>query len=140
MSSKRRSGYESIDESADDTELEEMSKDGDTADEKQSGCCARFRTSLAYFFTDWPWETVEYISVPKAAATAEKKLRQDDRRSSSSKVIIGCMFCHSVIAIIARHNWNRCSIHDLLSPRSHQHRSNADPKHHYKAPGLQYEK
>ena len=50
MSSKRRSGYESIDESADDTELEEMSKDGDTADEKQSGCCARFLTSQVYFF------------------------------------------------------------------------------------------
>ena len=127
MSSKRHSGYESIDENTDDTELEEMSKDGDTADEKQSGCCARFLTSQVYFFTDWPWETVEYISVPKAAAAAEKKSRQADR-SSSSKVLIA----YSVILLLQLLlvTTGIVAIHDLLSPRLHQHRSNADAKHH----------
>lgn len=85
MSSNRRSGYESID----DSELEEPSEDGDTAaDEPESGCFARFRTLQVYFFTDWPWETAEHISVPKAAAKKEKSRKAD--RSSSTKVLIAC--------------------------------------------------
>ena len=85
MSSNRRSGYESID----DSELEDTGEyGGASADEPESGCCTRFRTLLVYFLTDWPWETAEHISVPKTAAEKEKSRKAD--RSSSTKVLIAC--------------------------------------------------
>ena len=75
MSSRRGASY--IDDTYDDENSSELllsvratdtdqdaESDEEDTDDREYGCCARFLTILVYLLTDWPWETVKYISMP----------------------------------------------------------------------------
>ena len=43
---------------------QDTESDEEDPDDREYGCCAYFLTILMYLFTDWPWKTVKYISMP----------------------------------------------------------------------------
>ena len=45
-------------------EREQLLPDIDSSQNRSCKCCKSFTPYLAFFFTNWPWETVKYISTP----------------------------------------------------------------------------
>ena len=71
----------------------------------QHGCCTRccdrdscrfLKTSLVWFFTDWPWDIAKYISLPD---TIPKDSSNDIAREEESKCSFKCLFIYSAVVI-----------------------------------------
>ena len=75
-----------------DQDAESDVRSDEDPDDREYGCCAHFLAILMYLLTDWPWETVKYISMPynntsgaRASTVIDETIT--DETAASSKTV-----------------------------------------------------